>query len=520
MAAQIGDLLDGKYKLLRLIGEGGWGSVFEGENTRTKRHVAIKVLRPSATMSPEVLRRFEHEAQAASHIDSPHIVEVYDLGELGDGTHYLVMELLNGDDLAAYLTRSGALAPALAVKLLVQVLDGLGAAHDAGILHRDLKPENLFLITTKSGAPFVKILDFGVSKFNLAGSQPVSAMTRTGAVIGSPYYMAPEQARGSKQLDARTDLYSIGVVLYELLTNQVPFEGENFNELMFKIVLEARPDPRSVRPDLDDDLTALVKKGIACEPGDRFQTAAQFRAALVGWLEKRGIDHVVLPPKPRQFTPSASEPKIRQEQPWESATLPTPEFQLPRSGTGGTPGPSSPIVSVKSTEPESKETPVALASSRSGGQEKKPKLALIGGGLAAVAAIGIFLATRSSATEPVKPVLATASSASLTATATPTPPPTAPTTAPTTTAALQPAVADAGATAAVASLSPSPDPATPAARTPTRPHSAGHTSTPGPAATATTAATAAAAAATPTPDPKAPASTPDTVEVRTIRTGL
>ncbi|MBV9945862.1 MAG: serine/threonine protein kinase, partial [Myxococcales bacterium] len=187
-----GDLLDGKYRIIRVIGEGGWGVVYEGENPRTLKRVAIKVLRARADLTPEIRTRFEREAQAGGRIGSEHIVEVFDLGSLPDGTHFLVMELLQGEDLATRIRRGGPLDPALAAKIVVQLLDGLGAAHRAGILHRDLKPENLYLVPTRSGEDFVKILDFGVSKFSAPGMDA----TRTGAVLGSPFYMAPEQARG------------------------------------------------------------------------------------------------------------------------------------------------------------------------------------------------------------------------------------------------------------------------------------------------------------------------------------
>jgi serine/threonine-protein kinase len=162
----VGDLVDGKYRILRLIGEGGWGVVYEAENARTLKHVAVKILRPRPELSDDIRMRFEREAQAAGRIGSEHIVEVFDLGTLADGTHYMVMELLHGHDLATRLESNGPLDAVIAAKLVVQLLDGLSAAHDAGILHRDLKPENLFLVPTRAGEDFVKILDFGISKFN------------------------------------------------------------------------------------------------------------------------------------------------------------------------------------------------------------------------------------------------------------------------------------------------------------------------------------------------------------------
>ncbi|MCA9277439.1 MAG: serine/threonine protein kinase, partial [Phycisphaerales bacterium] len=169
----------------------------------------------------DVVQRFEREAQAAGRIGSEHIVEVLDLGNLPSGERFMVMEFLEGEDLTARIKRLKRLTPQQAVPILVQVLEGLAAAHDAGIIHRDLKPDNIFILRNKAGrADFVKILDFGVSKFSALDSD--MSMTKTGAVMGTPYYMSPEQAKGGK-IDARSDLYAVGVVLYQAITGRVPF---------------------------------------------------------------------------------------------------------------------------------------------------------------------------------------------------------------------------------------------------------------------------------------------------------
>jgi eukaryotic-like serine/threonine-protein kinase len=304
----VGDLVDGKYRILRTIGEGGWGIVFEAENVRTLKRVALKTLRPHAKLSADVIARFEREAQAAGRIGSEHIVEVFDLGTLADGTHYMVMELLQGEDLATRLATTTKLDPIVATKLVVQLLEGLICAHSAGILHRDLKPENLYLVPTRSGHEFLKILDFGISKFTQ--SAPFNA-TLTGAVLGSPYYMAPEQARGLKQLDPRTDLYSVGTVLFECVTGRVPFQGDNFNDLMFKIALSPRPNPADLTPGLDPKLAAIIMKSIEAAPENRFASAEHFRDGLVEWLTSRGIASV-RPPDPRgiRVTPLDSRPRM------------------------------------------------------------------------------------------------------------------------------------------------------------------------------------------------------------------
>ncbi|HEY4013892.1 MAG TPA: protein kinase [Polyangiaceae bacterium] len=281
----VGDLLDGKYRIVRVIGEGGWGVVYEGENVRTLKRVAIKVLRSHADVTADIRARFEREAQAGGRIGSAHIIEVFDLGVLSDGTHFMVMELLVGEDLGRRLRSVGPLPPVVAAKLVIQVLEGLAAAHAAGVLHRDLKPENLFLVRTRSGEDFVKILDFGVSKFNAPGDP---SATRTGAVLGSPFYMAPEQARGLKHIDGRTDLYSVGALFFESVTGRVPFDGENFNDLMFKIALSPRPNPLHFQPNLDPVLVAILMKSIAADPRERFATAEEFGSVLAAWVVSQG----------------------------------------------------------------------------------------------------------------------------------------------------------------------------------------------------------------------------------------
>jgi serine/threonine-protein kinase len=286
MTVALGDLVAGKYRLLELLGAGGWGKVYSGENVRTLHRVAIKVLHPAMAARRDMIHRFEREAQAAGRIGSDHIIEVFDLGELPGGGHYMVMELLDGEELSTRFKRTGPMDPVLLAPIMTQVLDGLAAAHDAGILHRDLKPENLFLVRTRSGEDFVKILDFGISKFREAPKNT----TVSGAVLGSPSYMSPEQARGSKEIDNRSDVYSIGVVLYEGVTGTLPFEGENLNELLFKIALtETPPDPCAVRSDLDPEFGAIIRKTLDRNPSNRWQSAKELGDALRGWMKSKGL---------------------------------------------------------------------------------------------------------------------------------------------------------------------------------------------------------------------------------------
>jgi serine/threonine-protein kinase len=294
MSLEVGQVIEGKYRITRLIGEGGMGAVYEGENVRIARRVAIKVLHQAYTGSAEALQRFEREAQAAGRIGSDHILEVIDLGALPDGDRYMVMEFLEGEPLAGRIQRLGKLTPQQAAPLIRQLLKGLQAAHDAGIVHRDLKPDNVFVLREKAGVPdYVKIIDFGISKF-----QPLSGdgmkMTRTGAVMGTPYYMSPEQASGSREADHRSDLYAVGVILYEAVTGRVPFDGETFNQLMFKIVLEEPPHPHAFVPDLDPAFASLILRAMARDVNHRFQTATEFVSALDAWSGRGSA--VSLPP--------------------------------------------------------------------------------------------------------------------------------------------------------------------------------------------------------------------------------
>ncbi len=287
MSLNPGQVIDEKYQILRLLGTGGMGAVYEGENVRIKRRVAIKVLHASVSSAADNVARFEREAQAAGRIGSEHICEVLDLGVLPDESRYMVMEYLDGETLSQRIKKNGRLAPAQSIPLMAQVLDALGAAHAAGIVHRDLKPDNIFILPNKAGrTDFIKILDFGVSKFSQMSGEEFN-VTRAGAVVGTPYYMSPEQARGMGTVDARSDIYALGVVLYQATTGQVPFRAETFNELLFKIALELPPPPQQFVPDLDSDFAGIIQRAMAREQAHRFQSCAEFKDALLAWQAAR-----------------------------------------------------------------------------------------------------------------------------------------------------------------------------------------------------------------------------------------
>jgi eukaryotic-like serine/threonine-protein kinase len=280
----VGRTIDGKFKVRAVIGEGGMGSVFEAEQLTIRRLVAIKVLHPSQARKAVAVKRFHQEARAVGAIGHPNICEVYDMGSLEDGSPYLVLERLTGQTLSARIASEGRLRWSEAVDVMTQVASGLIAAHERGILHRDIKPENVFL-SQRPGCPaIVKLLDFGVSKVLTttprSGDFDDETLTKTGMVMGTPYYMAPEQARGERDLDGRVDVYACGVVLYEILTGKRPFHGGNYNALLLAILTGTPAPLRSLEPTVPSSLERVVAMAMARSRHDRTPTAAALRDGL------------------------------------------------------------------------------------------------------------------------------------------------------------------------------------------------------------------------------------------------
>jgi len=285
-----GDVIEDKYEIVRLLGRGGMGSVYEGLHRRIHRRVAIKIIHGSIAHHEVALQRFEREAQAAGHIGSRHIVEVIDIGELPTGHRFMVLEFLEGQSLRERMEEEGQLLPEHLFPIVAELLEGLGAAHAAGIVHRDLKPDNIWLCPAPGGrGDFVKILDFGVSKFRkLEALTYQDEHTKTGVVVGTPTYMAPEQARGERDVDGRADIYSVGIILYRCLSGRLPHDAESYNQLIFKLVLE-EPEPLDeVMPHLDPQVVAMVMKAMARDRDARYPDTEALRTELVGWLQRQG----------------------------------------------------------------------------------------------------------------------------------------------------------------------------------------------------------------------------------------
>ncbi|CAN5325713.1 hypothetical protein BH09MYX1_BH09MYX1_41340 [soil metagenome] len=273
-----GDVLGGKFRIERVLGEGGMGIVCAATHLQLGQLVALKFMLRPALAHKENVARFEQEARAAVRLKSDHVARVTDVGTLDDGAPYMVMEYLEGTDLDVLLERQGPLPVATAVDYVLQACEAIAEAHDLGIVHRDLKPKNLFLASKLNGRAVVKVLDFGISK-QMGGPDDMS-LTSTTHVMGSPNYMSPEQLRSSKNVDRRTDIWSLGAILFELLTAQVPFPAESVTALTAKVITESPESLRKLRPDLPEELRSIVLKCLEKSVDHRFQSVGELVAAL------------------------------------------------------------------------------------------------------------------------------------------------------------------------------------------------------------------------------------------------
>ena len=275
----IGETLAGKYSIEELIKTGGMGSVYRGKHVLMDKRVAIKVLRPSLAVDNDVVVRFSREAKAASRISHPHAVNVTDFGESENGVVFLVMEYLDGQTLKEVIKQDGAMSLERTVEIVRQVAGALDAAHEQGVIHRDLKSDNIMLSQT-NGSDWAKVLDFGIAKIQQPEGVRDVDITAANLVIGTPQYMSPEQCSQSGPIDKRSDVYSFGIIVYEMLAGRVPFTGESPTVIMMKQVQDEPPPISEFRPDLPTAVAQLISRALAKNPDDRFQSAGDLAKAL------------------------------------------------------------------------------------------------------------------------------------------------------------------------------------------------------------------------------------------------
>jgi len=336
------ELVAGKYRLERLIGRGGMGSVWEGKHTSLGTHVAVKFIETEYVDSNEARSRFENEARAAAMLRSKHVVQVYDHGVMTDGRPYIVMEFLRGQPLDQRLDQAGKLTAVETVRIMSQVCRALAKAHEAGIVHRDLKPENVFLVYDEEDGEYIaKVVDFGIAKFTGA-QMGVSSSTRTGSVLGTPYYMSPEQARGLRSVDYRSDLWSVGVMTYRCLLGQLPFEGEAVGDLLVKICTAPLPVPSQYAPGIPGNFDLWFQRALGREPHQRFQSAAELA---------EGLAHALGVPIRSMGPGSAYEQSVARAVPGVTPGMPAPRHGSMPDGAYGTqpsPGMATPMAASPS----------------------------------------------------------------------------------------------------------------------------------------------------------------------------
>jgi serine/threonine protein kinase len=309
-----GQVLLAKYELTRMLGKGGMGEVWEGEHQLTGRRVAVKVLSDAYLSNKKVVARFGREARAASAVQHDGIVEILDQDRTADGVPFLVMEFLAGESVGQRLKRKKQLSESEALAIMLPLLDALDAAHQAGVIHRDLKPDNVFILPGVRGEERIKILDFGISQ---KADEIEHRLTQEGSVLGTPHYMSPEQALG-RTVDARTDIFSLGVVLYEMLSGTKPFAGEAVTEILLQIVMAQPRDIAQAAFGITPALAKIVRRCMQKQPDDRFQSCDELRAALAeslkedpSALRKSSVPTIAArketapppPPPPRASTP-------------------------------------------------------------------------------------------------------------------------------------------------------------------------------------------------------------------------
>jgi serine/threonine-protein kinase len=282
----VGTTLSGRYLVTRKVGQGGMGEVYEATHTLIGKRVAVKVLLEKYARREAIVQRLEQEARLASSCQNEHIIDITDFGTTEDGRTFVVMEYLEGESLAECLSRESCLPEQRILRIASQAASALAATHAKGIVHRDIKPENLFLLRRKE-QDFVKVVDFGISK-SLRASDEAEAqprLTQTGMVLGTPLYMSPEQARGDDELDARVDVYALGVIMYEAATGRVPFIGNNYLSVISQVLNEEPKPPRAHRPDLSEEFEALVMRAMSKDRAERYASANDLLSDITALFE-------------------------------------------------------------------------------------------------------------------------------------------------------------------------------------------------------------------------------------------
>ncbi|MHB8876649.1 MAG: protein kinase domain-containing protein [Myxococcaceae bacterium] len=351
----IGRIIASKYRVEQLIGEGGMGKVYRAKQMSLDKPVVLKVLRQSLLSDERTVARFQREAKAASRLNHPNSISVLDFGRVDeDGALFIAMEFISGRDLHQILSKEWPLPEARVVKIVGQVLSALADAHGAGVIHRDLKPENIMVEQRRGDADFVKVLDFGIAKITDSTGEEGPALTRAGFVCGTPEYMSPEQARGGT-LDHRSDLYAVGVILYQLTTGLLPFESDSAVGFATKHLTEEPPPPTHRRPEakISPGMERLILRALSKNPDDRPSDAEGFRAELqavdkerraAASAARRGVSSPHLGPMPRKATPiDQLDTRVSGESPWgtnEQTVRQAPSELRPaglRAGAGTSP---------------------------------------------------------------------------------------------------------------------------------------------------------------------------------------
>jgi serine/threonine-protein kinase len=422
---QPGDVLAGKYRVERVLGQGGMGIVVAARHLELDELYAIKFLLPHALSHSQAVDRFLREARASARLKGEHVAKVHDVGRLESGAPYMVLEFLAGSDLQQLVRKRGPLPWEEAATYMLQTCEAIAEAHALGIVHRDLKPANLFLIQRPNGTPCVKVLDFGISK--QAAPDGVD-LTRTGMALGSPLYMSPEQMVRSKDADARSDIWSLGVVFYELLIGAVPFLADTLTEVVGRVLQEEHAPPSRVRPDLPAGIDEIVAGCLQKRPEHRFQSVEQLAAALrqvVGWSGTAGRlsdpgapGRISLPGVPRESLPSAQPGRASlPSQPWAHPGHPSqPDIEaggppqrasLPSQPVAGPGHPSQPDIGAMGTSQPAVAAPPGSSTASSwgktgagpgspGGVGKRAVAAGVVLTIAALGGLGVWLARGSS----------------------------------------------------------------------------------------------------------------------------